>query len=212
MVATRFFALASAATLAVAQSQTQYQINPDDVDSNLRQFWCDQQLSTCPLICQDQENGADAVVNDCDPDNFYFQCTCDNGEEPNLDEYSQTMPYFLCTEWVSNCAAGCGSDNSCVSSCTQDHPCGAQNPTTANTTTSATTSAATTTSTSNPDDDTDEEGCSSDGICTGTPGSSNNDNSNNDNDNNDSGAASVMGHTYTFAAVFGSLFVGFAML
>jgi hypothetical protein len=207
MVAARLLALATAATLAVAQSDNQYQVNPDEVDDYLREFWCDTQLSTCPLICQDQENGADAVVNDCDPDSFYFQCTCDNGESPNLDEYSQTMPYFLCTQWVQDCRADCGSDNSCASDCTENHPCGARNPSAPNATTSATSSAPASSATGN--SDTDEEGCSSDGICSGTPGSANN---NVDNDNNDSGATSIVGHTYAFAAVFGTLFVGFAML
>lgn len=60
-----------------------------------------------------------------------------------MSEYSQTLPYYICTEWGNECVSNCGTDNLCASSCRQDHPCGAQNPTRQNTSTLSATSSAT---------------------------------------------------------------------
>ncbi|GAM85983.1 hypothetical protein ANO11243_039930 [Dothideomycetidae sp. 11243] len=64
-----------------------------------------------------------------------------DGITPNSSEYSQTLPYYVCTEWGTQCVAGCGSDSNCASECRVDHPCGAQDPTRVNTTTASTMSA-----------------------------------------------------------------------
>ena len=52
-----------------------------------------------------------------------------NGLVPNVSEYSQTLPFFVCQEWGNQCVAGCGNfDASCASDCRQNHPCGALDP------------------------------------------------------------------------------------
>lgn len=76
-----------------------------------------------------------------------YGCVCGNGMQPNVSEYSLTLPYFTCQEWGNQCVKACGQDNTCSSACREDHPCGAQSPTPANTT-STTTAAPTTSSTS----------------------------------------------------------------
>ena len=70
--------------------------------------------------------------------------------QPNITEYSQTLPYFECVEWGNQCVAACGSANTvCQSDCRQNHPCGALDPTRYNitSTSSGMTAAATATGT-----------------------------------------------------------------
>lgn len=75
-----------------------------------------------------------------------YGCLCSDNTTPNASEYSLTLPYFTCTQWVTNCVTACNSNSTCQSSCQQDHPCGATNPTRYNTTASASSSAASSTS------------------------------------------------------------------
>jgi hypothetical protein len=42
-------ALASATLLSLASAQEQYQINPDSVSDANRQFWCQSQITQCPV-------------------------------------------------------------------------------------------------------------------------------------------------------------------
>lgn len=57
-----------------------------------------------------------------------YGCVCGDGLQPNISEYSLTLPYFVCEEWGNQCVTACGSDNSCASDCRQNHPCGALDP------------------------------------------------------------------------------------
>ncbi|KAI0474842.1 hypothetical protein F4859DRAFT_80811 [Xylaria cf. heliscus] len=119
--------------LSAVKAQEQYTIDPSTVPLSTRDNWCQQEKSTCPLICQQLPPGG-YEVNDCDPMALTYGCVCENGMSPNLSEYSLTLPFFICQEWGTQCVANCGSDNSCASDCRQNHPCGALNPTRANTT------------------------------------------------------------------------------
>ena len=65
-----------------------------------------------------------------------FSCVCSDGQSPNASEFSQTIPYFLCTETNNECVKNCESgDNKCASDCRDNNPCGAQEPTRLNTST-----------------------------------------------------------------------------
>jgi hypothetical protein len=77
-----------------------------------------------------------------------YGCVCGNGLQPNVSEYSLTLPYFVCQEWGNQCVKNCGIDNACSSSCREDHPCGALNPQRANSTNSTTTTSSSTTTAS----------------------------------------------------------------
>lgn len=63
--------------------------------------------------------------------------------QPNASEFSQTIPYFLCTDRNNLCVVNCEGDSACQSSCRQDNPCGAQDPTRVTLTTSLSTASAT---------------------------------------------------------------------
>lgn len=128
--------IATALLATVTSAQDQYRINPDSVPESLRDFWCEQQLAQCPLICQTTGNTAETNSNDCTATDLTYSCVCSNGISPNISEFSQTLPFFICQEWGTQCVANCGNGNTgCQSSCQADHPCGAQNPTRQNTST-----------------------------------------------------------------------------
>lgn len=61
-------------------------------------------------------------------DTLTYGCVCGDGLQPNISEYSLTLPFFVCQEWGNQCVTGCGRDSACASSCRQDHPCGALDP------------------------------------------------------------------------------------
>lgn len=119
-------ATAFMATLTAAQ----YAIDPETVDIDDRRYWCSQQETQCPLIClQEANNDASTRSNECTPESLTYSCVCSSGISPNVSEYSQTLPYFICSEWGNQCVSNCGSDNLCASNCRENNPCGAQNPT-----------------------------------------------------------------------------------
>lgn len=50
-------------------------------------------------------------------DQLTYTCVCDNGVSPNITQYSQTLPFFVCQEWGNQCVANCNGDNTCADSC-----------------------------------------------------------------------------------------------
>jgi len=213
------FALSIAAFtgLVAAQDTPQlnypYTIDPDTVEQSTRDYWCDQNRAQCPLICLQQPGISSMTTeqNDCDSDALTYTCVCETGVAPNITEYSQTLPYFICQQWGNTCVENCNGDNSCQSACREDHPCGAQDPYRGNTslpTTMASTAAATGT-----------DGSASNTIpVTGFGGASETGSSDSDNNNggsNDQGGAGSIfmpNAGLGLAAVFGSVFLGFAVL
>ncbi|KAI4641915.1 uncharacterized protein J4E78_010345 [Alternaria triticimaculans] len=212
------FALSIAAFtgLVAAQDTPQlnypYTIDPDTVEQSTRDYWCDQNRAQCPLICLQQPgiNSMTTEQNDCDSDALTYTCVCENGVAPNITEYSQTLPYFICQQWGNTCVENCNGDNSCQSACREDHPCGAQDPYRGNTslpTTMASTAAATGTdgSASNTIPVTGFGGASE-------TGSSDSNNNGGSNDQGGAGSISMPNAGLGLAAVFGSVFLGFAVL
>lgn len=171
-----------------------YVINPDSVDQSTRDSWCSDELATCPLICAQTEPGT-TLTNECDPDTLTYGCICGDGKQPNVSEYTLTLPYHTCVEWGNQCVKACGSDNDCSRSCREDNPCGALSPTTKNETNATETTSSTASATA------------SDGtIYTTLNGDGGNSNSN-------SGAAALaFGQAYGLAVVAGGLFVGFTLM
>ncbi|KAK2741887.1 hypothetical protein FQN57_005446 [Myotisia sp. PD_48] len=127
-------------TLVAASRLAFGQINPEDIPEATRQQWCLSQRESCPLLCLQMPGTTDQPVeNICEEDTLRFWCVCSNGLSPNATEYSQTIPYFICTETNNKCVENCGpTAHKCQSDCRQNNPCGAQNPTPPNSTTTAT--------------------------------------------------------------------------
>ncbi|KAL6702947.1 hypothetical protein ACN47E_000789 [Coniothyrium glycines] len=194
---------AAFAGLSAAQATSQYNypytIDPNSVSQANRDYWCQQNQAQCPLICLQQPGVTSMTTetNDCDSDTLTYSCVCENGIVPNITQYSQTLPFFICQQWGNNCVDNCGGDNTCADSCRADHPCGAQSPYLGNATSSsllATASATASSSTRPP--------TTGFGGQTSTP----------------SPAGSAASSTYLpsaglgLAAVVGSAFFGFALL
>ncbi|KAG7005931.1 hypothetical protein G7Y79_00017g043130 [Physcia stellaris] len=177
-------------------------IDPDSVSIATRNTWCVNQKATCPLLCL-QTKGATGGTeeNSCDPETLNFVCVCDNGQSPNASEYSETIPYFECTEFNTQCANNCAGNSGCVSACRTSHPCGAQNPTRVNTSTIST-MAATATGASK---------TSGSAVYTGY-GSSSTAPSDSTGSNAARAVAIGLGRTYGTALVLSVVFGGFVML
>ncbi|KAI8961361.1 hypothetical protein F5Y11DRAFT_326343 [Daldinia sp. FL1419] len=100
MINTRAAALVlSALTLVSAQanSNSTFKIDPQDVDISDRVAWCQGQQDSCGTIC-----GA-VVQNGCSTDTLDFQCVCQGDNEPDMNLYMNTVPWFVCERLQSNC-------------------------------------------------------------------------------------------------------------
>lgn len=216
----RFLAVAMAT--AVVGVQAQYTIDPNSVSNVTRglcglyshwilltQFiaqWCASQESTCPLLCTQLPDGSlTTAANDCDPDTLTYDCVCGNGEIPNAANYSLTLPYFICQQYVTDCVNACSTANTaCQAACTQDHPCGATNPTRYNVSSTSTTASATGTGASSTSGGIVYNGPA--GQATATAGSA-------QSSSTQSGAISLVdvGRSYGLSALAGGIFIVFAL-
>lgn len=184
---------------ATAQNDYPYRIDPDSVSSSDRDTWCSNQIAQCPLICLQQPGVTTMTTeeNECDPDQLTYNCVCDNGVSPNITMYSQTLPFYICQAWGTQCVANCGTGgNTCAAKCRDDHPCGAQRPYLGNTSIPTTSTASRTASGTN------------------APTSSGSSQSSSNNWNNQGGAAAGVfapSTAMSLAALCGSVFLGFAV-
>lgn len=137
-------AVASGLLLAGAVSAQSYPaFNPDSIAESQKIFWCEQQISACPLLCNDRKTTTQ--INECYPENLFYTCICSDGKSPELAEYSQTIPYFTCITVVEECVANCEGNGICGGQCRENKPCGAQGDPTKNKTTTDTKSSTKTT-------------------------------------------------------------------
>ncbi|KXH43876.1 hypothetical protein CSAL01_01792 [Colletotrichum salicis] len=198
------FAIAAA---FVATAQADYYVDPSTVPLATRKAWCADEKNTCPIICQQVEPRT-TLVNDCDPltrpllptqETLTYGCICGDKNQPNMTEYSLTLPYHVCQEYGNQCVKACGlGANNCASNCRQDNPCGAQNPTRQNSTSTAGTATASATAS-------ETSGAIYTGL--GDSGSSSSGSS------SGSGAAALeMGRSAGLAILVGSLIGGAALL
>lgn len=190
-------------------ASAQYSIDPETVPEATRDIWCSNQQNACPLIClQTSANSSDTVANDCDPATLDYSCICENNLSPNASEFSQTIPYYVCTEWGTQCIAGCGGNTDCEFNCRALHPCGAQNPTRVNITTTSSSATGSQTATNggeatNSAGQTVYNGLGGTGAAATPTGSS-----------SQTGAATALqlGQAYGLFAVAAGIFGGFALL
>lgn len=193
--------------ISLAASQT---IDPNTVPLSTRDAWCTSQITQCPLLCLQfpGENSAATESNTCDPTTLDYSCVCENGLSPNSSQYSQTVPYYICTQYNTNCVSNCNGDSSCQSACTQDHPCGAQSPTRVNTSTISTATATNTAGGGASAVSTGAGGTVYSGFGGGASATATTSGSK-------SGATTTLlalGHSYGIFVVAASIFAGFALL
>ncbi|KAF1355276.1 hypothetical protein BDV97DRAFT_418969 [Delphinella strobiligena] len=114
-------------------------INPDSVELATRESWCRAETSTCPQICGTTSS------NTCNPDTLNYTCTCSSGTTPNISSYEQTLPFYICQQWVGDCVLGHPNDLDGQTAC-QSVICGSGNASTAQSSSSASSSASSTSS------------------------------------------------------------------
>jgi len=200
-------AVALVATSLLLGARAQYYIDPNSVPVSTRTTWCQSQINECPLLClQLPGESSTTTANDCSADNLTFDCVCGNGLSPNASEYSQTLPYFICTEYGNQCVAACNGNTACQSACRDDHPCGAQNPTRINTTSSSSSMSATATLGAGASSGTAGVIYTGIGGAVATPTAS----SSSSAKKSGSQAALDVGRSYGLAVVFAGLFASFA--
>jgi len=198
----------AAAFVFFLSTRAQYTIDPSSVPIQTRQTWCTNQQSTCPLLCLQLPGASSSTTsNTCDPTSLTYSCVCGNGLSPNASEYSQTIPYYMCQEWGQQCVAGCAAhDNACQSACTQDHPCGALNPTRVNVT--STSSVASSTAGTAAASSTGAGGQ----VFTGFGGAAASATATSTPKKSDAQAVLDVGRSYGLAVVMAVLFAGFAQM
>ncbi|RGP79599.1 cdp-alcohol phosphatidyltransferase [Fusarium longipes] len=194
----------AAAASAVTLVNADYVIDPESVPLSLRKVWCQNEIETCPMICGQTSKG-DTKVNECNPKTLTYGCICGDGRQPNVSEYSLTLPFYVCQEWGNQCVEDCSGSASCASDCRQNNPCGATNPKKINVTSTATDSTAAVKATASATDDANT-------VYTDTPGGDNNDDSDTAESKKSSGAVIEVGRTWGLTIVLGTMFAGFAML
>ncbi|PPJ51662.1 hypothetical protein CBER1_08761 [Cercospora berteroae] len=121
-------AVAFAALSAVASAQNystsgNLSITASEVPSTLRASWCRGQTIACPQIC-----GGRAETNTCDAEQLTYDCSCPDGEARNISDYTQTLPFFVCEQWRTNCVLNHPDDRDGQAAC-ESVTCGAQNAT-----------------------------------------------------------------------------------
>ncbi|MCJ1320266.1 hypothetical protein MMC15_005604 [Xylographa vitiligo] len=133
-------------TFGLANLVSSQTIDPSSVNITVRQTWCTDQMASCPLIClQLPGTSGTPEANTCSATDLSYSCVCSNGVQPNASEYSQTIPYFECTTFNTQCIAACPQgDATCAQNCNTAHPCGAQYPVRVNLTTTTTSTIAAT--------------------------------------------------------------------
>lgn len=55
-----------------------------------------------------------------------WTCTCTNGNEPNITDFADTMPSYICQRWVADCTAAHPNDLEGQTAC-QSVQCGMRN-------------------------------------------------------------------------------------
>ncbi|KAF2435757.1 hypothetical protein EJ08DRAFT_645445 [Tothia fuscella] len=197
-------ALSLLAALVGSQS-----VDPSTVPINLRNVWCRDQKAACPLLCTQQTKSGSTTSNLCEPKTLDWSCVCAvGGITPNVSEYSQTIPYYQCTEVANQCVTNCGlANNACADRCRTARPCGAQNPTRVNTTSStASSSGSQATGAAATEESSGTFGGS------GNPGAASSSAAGASSSKSAAITALNIGQAYGLTILFGGFFAGFALL
>ncbi|KAJ5247051.1 hypothetical protein N7468_002034 [Penicillium chermesinum] len=119
-------------------------VKPDELNS-----WCLGQRNVCPDIC----NGG-TKQNSCDPSTLQYSCVCSDGSVPDVSQYQQTVPFYVCEANYGQCIDAHPNDAQGQEACKEAKHCGTKNAT-ATDTSSSSASASPTTMLSSPTDTTD---------------------------------------------------------
>jgi hypothetical protein len=92
--------LALSAATAVTAQERNFTIDISAVEPATKAGWCGAQYNTCRLLCDGRP-----TKNDCDTSTLEYKCTCSDGTAPDLENYIQTVPTFICERAFEECIA-----------------------------------------------------------------------------------------------------------
>ncbi|KAI1083062.1 hypothetical protein F5B20DRAFT_528404 [Whalleya microplaca] len=124
---TKFVAIValSALTLVSAQanSNSTFKIDPSDIDISDAVSWCTGEQNSCNTLC------GTAINNDCSTTTLDFTCVCQGGNEPDMNQYKNTMPWFVCEKLQDNCIISTENNAAGQKNCTETYgdKCGTEN-------------------------------------------------------------------------------------
>jgi hypothetical protein len=67
------------------------------------------------------------TLNNTSQTTLDWTCTCINGNTPNFTDYTQTMPFYICQQWIANCVASNQGDAEAQFAC-RTVVCGSTEP------------------------------------------------------------------------------------
>ncbi|RVD83231.1 uncharacterized protein DFL_007627 [Arthrobotrys flagrans] len=128
MIGFALIAVASLASSSLAAAQDGVGIGnqtiiPSSVDLNTRNGWCRSEKDTCTTLCSKNWS-----TNDCDQNTLEFACVCADGSEPDLVNYRNTLPFFVCQEYIAQCVAGNATEPTLQNICRNTNTCGNLDP------------------------------------------------------------------------------------
>lgn len=95
------------------------------------------QVATCKNLCFGL--GSEAKSNTCVVATLAYTCTCTGTTQPDLNQFTQTVPYFKCSYNLEDCKKNCKSVAECAVGCENQYKCVAQDPPKSNATNTDTT-------------------------------------------------------------------------
>ncbi|KAI2614369.1 uncharacterized protein GGS25DRAFT_517218 [Hypoxylon fragiforme] len=97
---------------AQSDSNSTFTIDPSLVTTPDKVTWCQGQQDSCGTLC------GSPTVNNCDTNTLNFQCVCQGGNEPDLNVYMNTMPWFVCERLQQNCITATENNAAGQKNCT----------------------------------------------------------------------------------------------
>ncbi|KAM0806664.1 hypothetical protein AB5N19_07001 [Seiridium cardinale] len=123
MPAWMLFVILASATIVSAGSST-FTIDPSSVSLSQRATWCTSEINVCGDVCT-------ASQNSCDPSTLDYDCACSDGTTPDMNEYVNSLPYFICEQAYENCITDNAGNAAGQGNCTTSikDKCGTKNAT-----------------------------------------------------------------------------------
>lgn len=81
----------------------------NQVPEDQRADWCAANSNTCVDLCGGQGQIA-SRGNECDDDTLDFTCKCQNGTEPDIGKYQQSVTAQMCNFWFGACINATGTN------------------------------------------------------------------------------------------------------
>ncbi|ETS86508.1 hypothetical protein PFICI_00336 [Pestalotiopsis fici W106-1] len=111
MFVTKVAVAALSALTVVSAGNSTFSIDVDSVTLATKASWCTSEKNVCGEICSTSENS-------CEPSTLDFSCVCTDGTEPDMNEYQNSVPYYICETAFANCIAANTDSASGQKNCT----------------------------------------------------------------------------------------------